>query len=135
MVREALFSDSGDGLLEEGHTYKGQISIRIKCHLIDAKEDNNNKFENINTLFFSSLPCFMKGGDGCRHDICEKKFRYHIFRVKRKNAQLLRKCKRIGFFSEKIAATTNFPRPAVWIDVAFLIFGNSMMHLEKKLVV
>ena len=31
VVREALFSDSGDGLLEEGHTYKGQISIRIKC--------------------------------------------------------------------------------------------------------
>ena len=101
MVREALFSDSGDGLLEEGHTYKGQISIRVKFHLIDAKEDNNNNFENINTLFFSSLPCFMKGGDGCRHDISEKKFRYHIFRVKRKNAQLLRKCKRIGFFSEK----------------------------------
>ena len=52
MVREALFSDSGDGLLEEGHTYIGQISIRIKCHLSNAKEDNKNNVENIIALFF-----------------------------------------------------------------------------------
>ena len=113
MVREALFSDSGDGLLEEGHTYKGQISIRIKCHLSNAKEDNKNNFEN--TSIFSSLLCSLKGGDGCTHDICEKKIRYHIFSVRRSNAQfatfanvrkLLRKCKN-GFFSEKIAASRN----------------------------
>ena len=67
MVREALFSDSGDGLLEEGHTYKGQISIRIKCHHIDAKEDNKNNFANIIILFFSSFS--VKGGDRCRHDM------------------------------------------------------------------
>ena len=57
MVREALFSDSGDGLLEEGHTYKRQISMRIKCHLIDAKEDNKNNFENtsIFLVLYSAL--------------------------------------------------------------------------------
>ena len=106
--------------------------------------DGANNFENINTLFFSSLPCFMKGGDGCRHDICEKKFRYDIFRVNRNNAQfailanvrkLLRNSKELVSFPKKIAASRNFPRPAVWIDVAFLIFGNSMTHLEKNLVV
>ena len=40
--------------------------------------------------------------------------------------------KELVSFPKKIAASRNFLRPAVWIDVAFFIFGNSRMHLEKK---